>query len=66
MTTELAALSGSVDNIFKKMEAKLMFKGVTYEILRSKFPNLKFAHEEYDAARQSKQGGRLNIIKDCG
>ncbi len=59
---ELTSLFGSADNIFKKMDVKLIFKGVTYEMLNddkfiemlhSKFPNLKFAHEEYDAARQS-------------
>ena len=48
-----------------------MFKGVTYEmlndkkftkILEEKFPNLKFAHEEYDAARQSdKNQSSLNL-----
>jgi len=39
-----------------------MFKGVTHEMLtdekfievvQSKFPAIKFIHEEYDAARQS-------------
>ena len=44
------------------MEVKTMFKGVTYDMLtndkliemvQSKFPNLKFIHEEYDAAGQS-------------
>jgi len=64
LDSELSILFGSVNNIFKKMEVKLMFKGVTYEMLNdnkfiemlhSKFPNLKFAHEEYDAARESKK-----------
>jgi len=62
LDNELMSLFGSADNIFKKMEVKLMFKGVTYEMLnddkfkemlRAKFPNLKFAHEEYNAARES-------------
>ncbi len=59
---ELSRLFGSAKDIISKMEVTVMFKGVTYEmlnddkfikILEEKFPNLKFAYEEYDAARQS-------------
>lgn len=59
---ELSRLFGSAKEIISKMEVTVMFKGVTYEmlnddkfikILEEKFPNLKFAYEEYDAARQS-------------
>jgi len=68
---ELSRLFGSAKSIISKMEVTIMFKGVTYEmlndkkftkILEEKFPNLKFAHEEYDAARQSdKNQSSLNL-----
>jgi hypothetical protein len=75
LDSELAKIFGSAKRIISKMEVIAMFKGVTYEmlnddkfikILQEKFPNLKFVYEEYDAARQSKHGGRLNNITDCG
>lgn len=62
LDSELAKLFGSAKSIISKMEVTAMFKGVTHEILtdekfievvQSKFPTIKFIHEEYDAARQS-------------
>ena len=62
LDSELAKLFGTAKDIIGKMEVKLMFKGITYEMLsndkfievvKSKFPTIKFVHEEYDAARQS-------------
>jgi hypothetical protein len=62
---ELAKNFGSVDHLIHGMKVKLVFKGVTYELLRDpdfietaqeKIPDLKFLHEEFDAAKASKPG----------
>jgi len=67
LDSELTKLFGSAKSIISKMEVTEMFKGVTHEMLmnekfieavQSKFPTIKFIHEEYDAARQSE-----NIVK---
>jgi hypothetical protein len=59
---ELAKNFGSVDDLICGMKVKLVFKGVTYELLRdpdfirtaqAKIPELKL-HEEFDAAKASK------------
>jgi len=64
LDSELAKLFGTAKGIIGKMEVKLMFKGVTHEMLandkfeevvKAKFPTIKFVHEEYDAARQSEK-----------
>ena len=56
----LRADFGSVRDIFQGMEVRLVFKGVTYELLtnsqfadvaRKAMPNLQLFHEEFQAAR---------------
>jgi hypothetical protein len=61
---ELGDAFGSSEKLFREMEVKLVFKGVTYESLsdpefvrvaREKIRSLDFLHEEYDAARAEGQ-----------
>ena len=68
LRSELVAAFGSAEKLFREMEVKLVFKGVTYESLndpdfvrvaREKIPSLDLLHEEYDAARAE---GQLNLI----
>jgi hypothetical protein len=68
LRNELIAAFGSADKVFREMEVKLVFKGVTYESLndadfirvaQEKIPSLDLLHEEYDAARAE---GHLNLI----
>ena len=62
LNSELENLFGTADKIISNIEVKLMFKGVTYEMLndkkfielvQAKIPNIHDVHEEYDAARES-------------
>jgi hypothetical protein len=62
------AAFGSAEKLFREMEVKLVFKGVTYESLndpdfvnvaREKIPSLELLHEEYDAARAE---GQLELL----
>jgi len=62
LNSELEKLFGSADKIISNIEIKLMFKGVTYEMLndeefvklvQTKIPNIHAVHDEYDAARES-------------
>jgi len=61
---ELSDAFGSSEKLFREMEVKLVFKGVTYESLsdpefvrvaREKIRSLDLLHEEYDAARAEGQ-----------
>ncbi|OQZ00305.1 MAG: hypothetical protein B6D41_00170 [Chloroflexi bacterium UTCFX4] len=60
---ELSNVFGSAQDILEEIEVKLLYKGVTYELLndpkfikvaRQKIQHLKTLHEEYDAARTAK------------
>jgi len=60
---ELLKIFGSADRLIHEMKVKLVFKGVTIELLRDpdfiktargKIPGLEFLHVEFDAAKASK------------
>ena len=64
LRSELSDAFGSSEKLFRDMEVKLVFKGVTYESLndsefvrvaREKIRSLDLLHEEYDAARAEGQ-----------
>jgi len=64
LRSELSDAFGSSDKLFREMEVKLVFKGVTYESLndpdfvrvaRENIRSLDLLHEEYDTARAEGQ-----------
>lgn len=68
LRSELTTAFGSTEKLFREMEVKLVFKGVTYESLndpdfvsvaREKILSLDLLHEEYDAARAE---GQLDLL----
>ncbi|MCL5950403.1 MAG: hypothetical protein M1132_01540 [Chloroflexi bacterium] len=63
LESELNDAFGSAEENLKKIEVKLVFKGITYELLtdnafiqvaRKAIPSISKLHEEYDAAREAK------------
>ncbi len=65
---EVEAMFGSAESLFSAMEMKLIFKGVTYELLydaefvriaQEKIQSFRDLHEEFEAAAGCKEGPQI-------
>jgi hypothetical protein len=67
LDAELADAFGSADDVFQSMSVKVIFKGVTYELLNDPefiriasqiIPSLDTLHDEFDGAKAEQQAGK--------
>jgi hypothetical protein len=60
LTSELRASFGAAETLIEKMEVRVLFKGITYEMLNDPefieavhkaIPTIRGTHDEFEAAR---------------